>query len=361
MLRLGVWTPLPHTIATEPAIAAAIDAARTPGTGRERDLALDLAIEVLKTAERYGFDLTLVAERLLGPDHEAWILASALACHTRHLEIMVAVHPGVVPPQVVAKMGATLDRISRGRCSINVVNGWWAEEMNLFGNGAWLPSSQARYQRMDEFIQVVRGLWTTNAFRFAGQYFQTDGQTLPIRPVQSPCPPIYAASRSDIGKDIIARHCDWWFAEYDPDHRRFAENFGRIARDVDDMRARSTQAGRALRYGLSAHVVCADTIEAAWEKAAALEAYGARDRIALSAVKALGAGLVGTPEVIAERIHAYERVGVECLMLRFHPILKGLEDFAEQVLPLLGRVNSHPSPDPNPAVSAATQSAQRQR
>jgi FMNH2-dependent dimethyl sulfone monooxygenase len=47
-------------------------------------------------------------------------------------------------------------------------------------------------------------------------------------------------------------------------------------------------------------------------------------------------GLVGTPAVIAERIRQYESVGVGLMMLRFHPMLEGLEEFAAKVLPLLG-------------------------
>ena len=72
---------------------------------------------------------------------------------------MVAVHPGMITPQVVAKMGASLDRISGGRFSIKIVNGWWQEEFDLFSNGTWIGDAE-RYPRMGEFIQVLKGLWT---------------------------------------------------------------------------------------------------------------------------------------------------------------------------------------------------------
>ena len=66
---------------------------------------------------------------------------------------MPAVHPGIVTPQVVAKMGASLDRISGGRFAINIVNGWFQQEFELFSNGAWIDASDARYRRMDEFVR----------------------------------------------------------------------------------------------------------------------------------------------------------------------------------------------------------------
>ena len=89
---------------------------------------------------------------------------------TKRIELMVAVHPGMITPQVVAKMGSSLDRISGGRFSINIVNGWWQEEFDLFSNGTWIGDAE-RYPRMGEFIQVLKGLWTDSDFNFDGKYY----------------------------------------------------------------------------------------------------------------------------------------------------------------------------------------------
>ena len=333
MLRLGVWTPLPHVIPPEPGMERAIAAVGQTGA-RGADAGLAFAREVVVAAERLGFDLTLIAQRHMGPDHDAWIMATALACATRTMEVMVAVHPGLVSPQIVAKMGATLDRVSGGRFSMNVVNGWWEEEMNLFGGGAWLPGSAERYVRMREFVAVVRKLWTEEAPVFAGSFYGLDGTGLGMRPVQE-CPAVYAASRAGEGRAIVAEHCDCWFVEYEPELSRWEANLGRVAKDVVAMRAAAAGHGRRLSFGMSAHVIVADTEAAAAEEAAALVRYGARDRIALIAAKALGAGLVGTAATVAARLDAYAAVGVECLMLRFHPMLAGLERFGAEVVPLL--------------------------
>ena len=61
--------------------------------------------------------------------------------------------------------------------------------------------------------------------------------------------------------------------------------------------------------------------------------YGKRDRIASTAARALGAGLVGTPELVAERMRRYEEIGVELFLMHFHPMLEGLDNFAAKVMP----------------------------
>ena len=92
---------------------------------------------------------------------------------------MPAVYPGMVTPQLAAKMGATLDRITGGRFAINVVNGWFQKEFELFSNGAWIESSDARYRRMDEFVRVVKGLWTEDHFTMQGDRFNTHVRLVP--------------------------------------------------------------------------------------------------------------------------------------------------------------------------------------
>ena len=97
------------------------------------------------------------------------------------------------------------------------------------------------------------------------------------------------------------------------------------------MRARAGRHGRTLGYGLSTYVICADTLDAALHEAAEMEQIPEAN----VAAKALGAGLVGTPDMIADRIRRYEDDGIDCLMLQFHPMREGLETFAAKVMPLI--------------------------
>lgn len=303
------------------------------------DKSFEFALDVVSKGEAHGFDITLIAERLLGPDLEAWMLTAALAARTKTIQVMPAVYPGMITPQLAAKMGATLDRITGGRFALNVVNGWFQKEFELFSNGAWIESSTARYNRMNEFVQVVRGLWTEDHFTFRGEFFQVEDASLPMKPVRLPHPPIYTASRTDAGKDVIAQHCDLWFVNYVADYRKYEENFAAIRRDIADLAERAAHFGRKLTFGMSAHVICADSLKEAHARADDLEDYARRDRISSTAGRGLGACLVGTPELVAERMRRYEEIGVELFLLNFHPMLQGLETFARLVMPLLPEAN----------------------
>ena len=77
------------------------------------------------------------------------------------------------------------------------------------------------------------------------------------------------------------------------------------------------------------------TNEEAVELANQLEEHGKTSRLAFVASKALGTGLVGTPETIADRIRRYEMAGVETMMLQFHPMMEGMETFGREIMPLL--------------------------
>ena len=322
-MRFGCWTPL-------------------RGGEEGIDDHFELARETLTRAEACGFETSLVAERFIGAEYESWVMASALSQHTKRMELIVAGHPGIVTPGATAKMGATLDNMTGGRCAINIVNGWWQEEMQTFGNGAWLDESEARYRRMDEFIQVMNGLWEHDRFTFHGEFYRMDEGRLVQKVLRQPHPPVYAASRSDLGKDVVARRCDAWFVDAPPGHRRFEENFAAIEAHVRNMDERCAKLGRKLDYVLNAAVLCDDTLDAAQAKADALEERARDNRLLMAGgVKGLGGGLVGPPGLVAERIARYEAIGITSMMLRFMPVFAGMELFARAVMPRLA--NSVPA------------------
>ncbi len=332
-MRLGIWTPAPLSMRPTAATQPFIDGLTRHGGGVDRNF--QFAAEILQRAEHLGFDITLIAQRFLGPDLDSFIHAAALAPMTRTIEIMAAVHPGIMDPRIAAKQCASIDRISGGRFCINIVNGGRPHEFAVFGH--WIEQSEARYRRMHEFIQVMRGMWTSDDFGFDGEFYKVAHGTVPTKSVRTPHPPIFAASRVDEGMNVVARECDLWFVNYDRNFRNYEASLKRIETERAIMEKRVRELGRRIQYGVNTAIIMADTDEQAIAIADGWVEQAARDPSIFSASGGLGAAIVGSPKTVLERIRRYSNMGIDLFMCQFYPMREGLEDFAEKILPELQR------------------------
>jgi FMNH2-dependent dimethyl sulfone monooxygenase len=330
-MRLGIWCPAPLSIRPDALVQPAFDALTRHGGGVDQNYLY--AVDVLRRAEELGFEITLIAQRFFGPDLDSWMLGAALAAQTTSIEIMAAVHPGIMDPRVVAKHAASADRISGGRFCVNVVNGSRPQEFEVFGK--LLASGEERYRRMHEFIQVMKGMWLHEDFKFKGEFYSVDYETVPTKSVRAPHPPIYAASRVDEGMNVVARECDAWFVNSSRDYREYEDGLKRMETEVGLMERRCGELGREMQYGLSACVLMADTDDQAIAIADGYVAQLARDPSIKSASVAVGANLIGSPKTVLERIRRYESLGIDLFMLQFYPMRQGLEEFALKILPEL--------------------------
>jgi FMNH2-dependent dimethyl sulfone monooxygenase len=330
-LQFGVWAPAPQSIRPDPPVRDSFAALTRHGGGVDESYLY--AANVLQRAEALGFEITLIAQRYLGPDLDSWIFATALATQTRTMKIMAALHPGIADPRMAAKMGASIDRISGGRFCINIVNGLRKDEFAIYGQ--WLDQDGPRYRRMDEFIKVMKGLWTQDGFTFDGEYYSVRDGRLPTKAVQDPHPPFYAASRVDDGMDVVAHECSTWFVNYDKDRRNYAASLQRIETEMAIMESRVSALGKTMTYGINAIPFIGETDEEAEAKADEHLRAVASDPLTAVGTSGVGAALVGTPETIAKRIKTYQSLGISLIMLHFYPMREGMEEFAEKVMPLV--------------------------
>lgn len=330
-MRLGIWCPAPLAMRPVGEMKTAFQDLTRHGGGP--DAVYGYALDVLRRAEDHGFDITLIAQRFLGPDLDSWVVASALAAQTRSIEIMAAVHPGIMDPRITAKLGASIDRISGGRFCVNIVNGGRPHEFNVFGK--WIEQSEARYRRMHEFIKVLRGMWTQDDFSFHGEFYSVEHGTVPTKSVREPHPPIFAASRVDEGMTVVSQECDTWFVNYNKDFHFYDESLKRIESEIAQMEARTKALGRKMGYGINAVVLMADTDAQAIAMADDWVAALASDPSLFSASGGLGANVIGTRRTVIERLRRYLDMGVDLFMLQFYPMREGLEIFAREVLPEL--------------------------
>lgn len=311
--------------------------------------------DLARWAEQSGWDVTLVAELNLndikGPEAdclEAWSTAAALAALTDRLELMTAVRPNFRLPAIVAKEAATLDHISRGRFTLNVVSAWWATESAMYG-GAWVEHDE-RYVRSAEFIAILKGMWTRDAFTLRGKHYVVEDARLEPKPVRKPWPTLYAGGESEAAKRLIAAECDAYLMHGDPPEV--------LAPKIADMRARRAQHPQLppLRFGVAGYCIVRETEAAARAEVAritdvrqsargyasyldfvrnskletqlSLEDYSVSNR-------GLRTGLVGTPEQVAARLRQLGGIGIDLVLLQCSPQREEMERISETVFPLV--------------------------
>jgi FMNH2-dependent dimethyl sulfone monooxygenase len=317
-------------------------------------------------SERIGFDITLLAELNLNdikgvdePSLDAWSTAAALAAVTDRLELMVAVRPTFHHPALLAKHAANIDQISRGRIALNVVSAWWRDEAQQYG--ITFDEHEARYERTEEWLAVVDGMWSQPRFTYHGKHYSVRDAILEPKPVRKPV--IYAGGESETAKNLIAARADAYVMHGDPPER--------LAPKIDDMRRRREQLAPEkppLQFGVAGFVVCRDTVEAAdrelaritnvnasargfanyeqWLAGTKLEQHVSLEDYSVSN-RGLRTGLVGTPETIRERLSELERVGIDLTLLQFSPQAEEMERFATEVI-ASSAVTTTPSPGLRP-------------
>jgi FMNH2-dependent dimethyl sulfone monooxygenase len=309
----------------------------------------DYTRRLTQDSERWGYDLTLIAELNLNdikgveqPALDAWSTAAALAAVTDRIELMVAVRPNFHHPALFAKAAANIDRIANGRLSLNVVSSWWADEARQYG--LQFDQHDDRYARTAEWLRVVDGLWTQERFSFDGDFYRTEDAICAPKPVTRPI--VYAGGESDTAKQLIATQCDAYVMHGDP--------VASIVPKIADMRRRREAAGGApMQFGMAAYAIVRDSEAEAkrelerittvselpagyanfdqWlsgtqlERELKLQEYSVSNR-------GLRPNLVGTPEQLKERIAEYEAAGLDLLLLQMSPQAEEMERFAAQVM-----------------------------
>jgi alkanesulfonate monooxygenase SsuD/methylene tetrahydromethanopterin reductase-like flavin-dependent oxidoreductase (luciferase family) len=138
---------------------------------------------------------------------ETWTWAAGLAQATRDIKVFATTSVQSVHPVVAAKQAVTIDHISGGRFGMNVVAGWNADEVAMFG--APLLPHESRYACADEWMSFIKQLWQESSpFDFEGAYYQARNCRAEPHPVQSPHPTVMSAGVSAAGRRFAAKHAD---------------------------------------------------------------------------------------------------------------------------------------------------------
>lgn len=213
--------------------------------------------EVTRAAERAKFDFLFLGDRLASDPSlqttnpsqmsrlEPFVSAASLAAATSHIGIVVTANPTYYDPYTVARLLASLDHLSKGRASWNLVTGADAIAAANFSREAhW--DTEKRYAWAGEFVAAVKKLWDSweggspYAKAHHGRYFEIEGPLTVKRPPQGH-PVILHAGTSDQSRELAARDADVIFAgqgtieaakAYYADIKLRARKYGRGEADI---------------------------------------------------------------------------------------------------------------------------------
>jgi N-acetyl-S-(2-succino)cysteine monooxygenase len=223
----------------------------------------DLAVirEIARIAERGKFDLLFVSD---GLDYEQGdlpsfmcrfeptSLISVLSAHTARLGLGATVSTSFTEPYNVARLFASIDHLSHGRAAWNVVTSSRPKAALNFNFDRQMDH-ELRYQRAEEFVDVVKGLWdcwedgaliadkASGAYTddskirpldHKGRFFQVSGPMNIARCPQGH-PVIIQAGGSPSGLELAARTADVVFSvvqELDSAKKAYADLKGRMAK-----------------------------------------------------------------------------------------------------------------------------------
>lgn len=280
----------------------------------------DAVIATARTAEDAGFDSFWLMDHLYAPAAppvdvpESWILLTAIAAATSTIRLGHLV--GCTPlrhPAVLAKMAATLDRISGGRLDLGLGWGSVEEEFDRFGIEAGSP--RVRSQRLAETLEILELMFTGERFDYAGKHFRLqDAWGLPV-PAQNRIPIHIGGGGPTLTMPLVAEYADWWNCV-----ARARERMDRLAPLRGGARISAQYPVGLVHSGDDPEAVRAKLLrrmpESAW-----------------------GPPVIGTPAELVDYFAGEAARGVELFILRFHdhaPV-RTLELFAAQVAAPLRR------------------------
>ena len=310
--------------------------------------------DIVLAAETGGFDNVLLPSGYaLGLD--TTVFASAVAVLTRRIRLLLAVRTGETWPPQLARQIATLDRLLQGRLTVNIISS------DLPGETL---ASAARYGRTVEVMQILKTLLSGQPLDHRGEHYTLKLDPPGVTTISGRCPPLYFGGLSPDARAAAASDADVYLM--------WPDTMPAVQAILDDMRARAAAAGRSLKFGYRAHVVVRETeaeariaadrllshLDAATGNAIRAKSLDAtsegvrrqaelRDAASDGYVEAnlwtgigrarsgCGAAIVGDPDQVLAKLHAYQAMGIEAFILSGYPHAAEADLFARHVLPRL--------------------------
>lgn len=296
--------------------------------GKDSEI-VDSLRRIALEAERNNFDSFWVMDHfhqigMVGEVHEpmfeGWTTLGVMTGLTSKIKLGTMV-TGIIYryPSVLAKMGATLDVLSKGRLYMGIGAAWNAEESDAYG--IHFPSTRERFRRLEEAVQIIQKMWTEDRASFKGEFYQIKDAYCNPKPIQKPYPPILiGGSGEQQTLRLVAKYANACnvFGSPETVRRKFSvlrEHCKTVGRDYDDI----------IKTKLGTVMIDKDSDTA---KRRVTEAFNkVPDEMRNEFV------IAGNPEEVRRKIETFRDVGVDYLIVSFEPKreLESLKLFGEEI------------------------------
>lgn len=302
-------------------------------TEPQQGASYDDLLAVARTAEECGYGAFFRSDHYMlmgdggglpGPT-DAWVTLAGLARETSTIRLGTLVTAGTFRhPGPLAIAVATVDAMSGGRVELGLGSGWFEQEHAAYGIP--FPDVGERFDRYEEQLAIVTGLWSTPVgarFGFEGRHHTlVDSPALP-KPVQEHLPVLVGGSGKRRTPRLAATYADEFNMPF-ASTEDAAPQFDRVraACEAVDRDPASMTFSVALTT-----CVGSDDAEVA-RRAAAI----GRDVDDLRET-----GLAGTPAEVVETLSRWAATGCERVYLQVLDLhdLDHLRLVAEDVMPLV--------------------------
>jgi alkanesulfonate monooxygenase SsuD/methylene tetrahydromethanopterin reductase-like flavin-dependent oxidoreductase (luciferase family) len=169
--------------------------------------------ECAKAAEKAELDFLLITDHYMTPRSnqsiDAWTVLASLATQTQRIRLGTCVTPiPFRPPQMLAKMVATVDQLSGGRTILGVGAGWYQAEFDAYSE--W-DEDRIRVAKTREGIELITRLWTSKQeLDFKGRFYSVKGAILEPKPIQKPHPQLWFGTTGAYMLRLAQHYADGW-------------------------------------------------------------------------------------------------------------------------------------------------------
>ena len=205
-------------------------------------------------------------------------------------------------PAQVAKMGSSIQNLSNGRLELGIGAGWYSGEHEMFG--VKLPEAKERLNLLEEYIQILKGLWNEDDFSFAGLNHQIEKASMNPKP--SSKIPIIVGGMASRTIDISVRCGDEWNGYY--------LTHEKLKKKLDLIEELEEKYKKPIKRTIMIPFVIGDSNEKILNHLKKCNLVFANLPTDINEWQKMGF-LGGNPEQIIQQIHYYREIGIDHIIL----------------------------------------------